>query len=255
MLQLPPLSGLPLLAWAIPWLVASLGLRLCGLPAAVRSLSSRAAPRVVLAVMALSGWPVALLLRITADGVFNESVYFTVQSGALLWLFAAIAVAPMATSCPRRALLAAAGALLCLPSTVELVWRKATTPPDVVPARVVAAMDALERSSRRGDVVLMRPFSRYPPPPIVLVGRRVPFTQYMPYMRQFASAEVLREREQEVREFFRTTDPVEARSIAHRLGARFVYLFGPQSIAPEAEAMLERIYTDGGARLYRVPEG
>ena len=53
------------------------------------------------------------------------------------------------------------------------------------------------RWSRRaapGDVVLMRPFSRYPPPPIVFVGRRVPFTQYMPYMRQFAPAAELRER-------------------------------------------------------------
>jgi len=209
---------------------------------------------VVLGAMALSGWPLALLLRVTADGVFNESVYFTVQSGALLWLFAAVAAAQVATSPSRRLGLAVAGVLLCLPSTVELVWRKATTPPDVVPARVVGAMDALERSSRRGDVVLMRPFSRYPPPPIVLVGRRVPFTHYMPYMRQFASAEVLKEREQEVRDFFRTSDPVEARAIADRLGARFVYLFGPQAIQPETEATLESVYADAGARLYRIPE-
>jgi hypothetical protein len=204
--------------------------------------------------MALSGWPLALLLRVTADHVFNESVYFTVESGAILWLFTAIAAAQAATSPLRRMGLAAAALLFALPSTAELVWRKATTSPDVMPARVVGAMDALERASRRGDVVLMRPFSRYPPPPIVLVGRRVPFTHYMPYMRQFAPVEVLKEREREVRDFFRTSDPAEARSIARHLGARFVYLFGPQSIRPEIEATLEPVFADGGARLYRIPE-
>ena len=205
--------------------------------------------------MALSGWPLALLLRITADGTFNESVYFTVQSGALLWLFAAIAAARAATSARRRVGVAVAGILLSLPSTAELVWRKATTPPDVVPARVVHAMDVLAKSSRPGDIVLMRPFSRFPPPPVVLVGRRVPFTHYMPYMRQFAPPTVLKEREQAVRDFFRTSDPAEALAIARRLGARFVYLFGPQAVSPETEGALESVYAEGGARLYRIPEG
>jgi hypothetical protein len=116
-------------------------------------------------------------------------------------------------------------------------------------------MDVLEQSSRLGDVVLMRPFSRYPPPPIVLVGRRVPYTHYMPYMRQFAPADALKDRERDVRDFFRTTDPAEARRIARRLGARFVYLFGPQSIAPEVEASLRSLYVDEGCRLYEIPEG
>jgi hypothetical protein len=210
---------------------------------------------VSLAVMALSGWPLALLMRVTADGTFDESVYFTVQSGALLWLFTALAWADGATSAVRRAALVVVALALALPSTVEFVWRKATTPAEVVPARVVNAMDVLERSSRLGDVVLMRPFSRYPPPPIVLVGRRVPFTHYMPYMRQFAPADVLKDKERDVRNFFRTADPAEARQIARRLGARFVYLFGPQSIAPAVEAGLRSLYADEGCRLYAIPEG
>ncbi len=254
MLQLSPLFGFGLAAWGAAWLVASLGLRLVGLPAAIRALGSGEAARVALAVMALSGWPLALLVRVTADGTFNESVYFTVQSGALLWLFAALTSAECATSSWRRVGLVAAALLLAFPSTVELVWRKATTPPEVVPARVVKAMDVLEKASRLGDVVLTRPFSRYPPPPIVLVGRRVPYTHYMPYMRQFAPADALREREQAVRDFFRTSDPGAARAIARRLGARFVYLFGPQSIAPEVEAGLRTLYADEGTRLYQIPE-
>jgi hypothetical protein len=149
----------------------------------------------------------------------------------------------------------AMAAALTLPSTVELVWRKAMTPPDVVPARVVRAMAALEQASAPGDVVLSRPFSRYPPPPIVFVGRRVAFTQYMPYLRQFAPAPILREREELVRTFFRTSDAAEARAIADRLGARFVYLFGPQTIAPQVEAdLLQPIFLEEGVRLYRIAE-
>jgi len=255
MVQLPPASLSSLAAALIPWLLASLGLRLVGLPAAFAALRSRDAPSRILAVMALVGWPVALLLRITADGRFDESVYFTVQSGALLWLFTAPTLTRLAGNGPRRVMVLAVAAALTLPSTIELVWRKAMTPPDVVPARVTRAMAALEQASAPGDVVLTRPFSRYPPPPIVFIGRRVAFTQYMPYLRQFAPAPVLREREEMVRTFFRTADVAEAGEIARALGARFVYLFGPQTIAPQVEAdLLQPIYLEEGVRLYRIAE-
>jgi hypothetical protein len=116
-------------------------------------------------------------------------------------------------------------------------------------------MAALEMASVRGDVVLTRPFSRYPPPPIVFIGRRVAFTQYMPYMRQFASPQVLRERERSVRTFFRTTDPSEAAGIARELGARFVFLMGPQTVTAAVEGkLLDPIYVEEGVRLYRIAE-
>jgi hypothetical protein len=115
-------------------------------------------------------------------------------------------------------------------------------------------MAALQQDSRLGDVVLMRPFSRFPPPPIVFVGRRVAFTHYMPYMTQFAPASEIRARESQVREFFRTEDPAVAFGLAKGLGARYVYLYGTQTIAPDVEAKLEALYANGGARLYRIPE-
>ena len=116
-------------------------------------------------------------------------------------------------------------------------------------------MAALEMASVRGDVVLTRPFSRYPPPPIVFIGRRVAFTQYMPYMRQFASPQALRERERAVRTFFRTAEPAEAAAIAHELGARFVYLLGPQTVEPAVEReLLDPIYVEEGVRVYRIAE-
>ena len=255
MAQLPPASWAVLAAWSIPWLAASLGLRLLGLPAALTAARSRDAPAAVLAVMALVGWPLALLLRITADDSFNESVYFTVQSGALLWIFAATTLGRLAGSGSRRLLALALAGALALPSTLEFVWRKAVTPPDVVPARVTRAMAALEQASAPGDVVLTRPFSRYPPPPIVFIGRRVAFTQYMPYMRQFAPPRELREREETVRNFFRTEDPAEAATIARSLGARFVYLYGSQTIDGRVEAeLLQPVYVEEGARVFRIAE-
>jgi hypothetical protein len=255
MTELPPTSLTTLAVWALPWLVGSLGLRIVGLPSAFAALRGRSAPAVVLAVVALSGWPAALFVRITADGTFNEAVYFTIQSGAALWIFAALGIARLADSPAKRALAACLGVALALPSTIEFVWRKATTPPDVVPARVMRAMAALEIASVRGDVVLTRPFSRYPPPPIVFIGRRVAFTQYMPYMRQFASPQVLRERERAVRTFFRTPDPAEAAAIVREMRARFVYLLGPQSVEAAVEReLLDPIYVEEGVRVYRIVE-
>ena len=253
MLGRPALTGVTFIAWSALWLVASLGLRILGVPRALRALRSRDAPRVALAAVALSGWPLALLLRVSADGVFNESVYFTVQSGALLWIFSCEALVALLARGLSVWLIGVASVSLAVPSSVEFVWRKARTPPDVVPARVLRAMSALEQASRPGDVVLMRPFSRYPPPPIVFIGRRVAYTDYMPYMRQFASAKLLHERRELVRRFFRTSDASEALAIARGLGARFVYLFGPQAIGVDPETVLEPVYVEGNARVYRIP--
>jgi hypothetical protein len=119
----------------VPWLAASLGLRILGLPRAVRALRSGDPARVALAAMALSGWPIALLLRVTADGVFNESVYFTVQSGALLWLFAVEAGVALLARGLSPWLLGIAAA--CLDPALDGGVRLAQGPhaADVVPAR------------------------------------------------------------------------------------------------------------------------
>jgi hypothetical protein len=254
MISRPAASGAVLAAWALPWLMGSLGLRLLGVAPALRALREGIGPRVALAVMALSGWPLSLLFRVTADGVFDEGVYFTVQSGALLWIFAAAGIASFGTTRSRRYAAWAASAALALPTTAELVQGKAASVPDIVPARVLDAMSALKHDSRPGDVVLMRPFSRFPPPPIVFIGRRVAFTRYMPYMTQFASESEIRARESSVREFFRTEDPTAAFGIARGLGARYVYLYGPQTLSPQVAAKLDPIYSEAGVRLYRIPE-
>jgi hypothetical protein len=64
-LGLTPLSGLRLLGWSAAWLALSLGLRLVGLPAALCALRGPAAAS-ALAAMALAGWPLGLLFRVSA---------------------------------------------------------------------------------------------------------------------------------------------------------------------------------------------
>ena len=191
-LGLAPVEGAGLLAWAALWLAASLGLRLVAVPEALRSLRGSAAA-CVLGAIALSGWPLGLLFRVSAPEVLegqkvvNDAAYLVEQSGPLLWVFAAIALAGFATSPLRRALALGACLLLATPATFQYAAKKATTPPDRLPAAMVRAAHALERVSRPGDVVMQRPGARYPPAPVVLVGRRVPYERFTPYLTQFAS--------------------------------------------------------------------
>jgi hypothetical protein len=252
LLGLETLEGARLLFFVLAWLPAALGLRLFAVPSALRALRSRALAPVVIGVMALCGWPIALLLRLTADRGFNEAVYFSVASGALLWLFFALACERTILSGKSTGVVLALTLVLALPTTAEFVWRKFRTPPDVVPARVFEAMARLSEDSRPGDVVLMRPYSRFPPPPVVFLGRRLAYTIYLPYMRQFAPQSLLRARSEDLRAFFRTDDAAEARAIAARLQARHVFLQGSQAMGRGARAIVEPLYLNKDTALYRL---
>ena len=236
-LGLAPLHGTRLFGFAVLWIAASLGLRLAGLPAAVRALRASNVIAPALAAMALAAWPLGLLFRVSAPEMLegqkavNDAAYLVEQGGPLLWLFTAGALARwMETrTVPRFAVLAAV-ALLALPSTAQFAIKKATEAPDPLPAPMVRAMRALAAVSRPGDIVLQRPGARYPPAPVILIGRRVPYERFTPWLTQFASAAELEARHEVVFRFFRTTDAEEAMSIARGLGARYVVLYGPDRL-------------------------
>jgi hypothetical protein len=257
-LELGPLPGPSLLLFSLFWVACSLGLRLLGLPAAFRALRSSHAPAVALSAMALAAWPLGLLFRVSAPDVLegqrvvNDAAYLIEQGGPLLWIFTALTLAGLGASRPRRAFLALAVAVLALPATIQFVAKKAVLPPDRLPAATVRAMEALARSSRPGDVVLQRPGARYPPAPVILIGRRVPYERFTPYLTQFAPREALEARHQTVYRFFRTPDRGEAQEIARHLGARFLCLYGGDRIRFEAQALLEPLYEEPEARLYRI---
>lgn len=250
LLGMAPVEGPALVGWGALWLVLALGVRVLALPEAARSAADRDPVRAALAWAALLGWPVAAVFRVSGDQEFNEAVYFSNASGALLWIFATLALERVRPG--RRHALLAAGALLSLPTLVEFAWRKAATPPDLVPARVFEAMARLQEDSAPGDVVLMRPYSRQPPPPIVFAGRRVAYTLFLGYLRQFVPAAEVRKRSQAVRAFFRADTAEEARAIATRLRARHVFLQGSQAMGEGARAALEPIYLTKDTALYRI---
>jgi hypothetical protein len=260
-LGLAPLDGARLAGWSVLWLAASLGLRILGLAEAVRALRRPGVIGPALGAMALAAWPLGLLLRVSAPEMLegqkavNDAAYVVEQGGPLLWLFAAAALSRWIDSRPARAARLAslaAVAILALPSTVQFVVKKATQPPDPLPGPMVRAMAALAAVSQPGDVVLQRPGARYPPAPVILIGRRVPYERFTPWLTQFASAAALDARHEVVFRFFRTSDPDEAMAIARRLGARYVALYGTDRLRFDPNGLLIPIHAEDGAHVYRI---
>lgn len=257
-LDLPPVSGLGLATWAAGWTVASLGLRLFGIGPAIKALRGGSTLAAALGAMALAAWPLGLLFRISAPDVLpgqkfvNDAGYLLEQGGPLLWLFALLGLVPWANRQKWPALTLAALVLLALPSTVHFAVKKTLLPPDPLPAATVRAMRALEARSQPGDVVLQRPGARFPPAPVILIGRRVPYERFTPYLTQFAPRAALEGRHQQVYRFFQTNDQAEARGIARSLGARFLALYGRDRIRFEGNGVLVPVYEEPDARIFEL---
>jgi len=257
-LQLPPLAGLHLLLWSGLWVTASLGLRLLGIWPAVRALRSDSPTAVTLAAMALSAWPLGLLFRVAApellstERVVNDAAYLVEQGGPLLWIFTAGALAHLARTRRRSAIVAALAAALVLPSTAQFVIKKSRASSDPIPAPMVRAARALRRASQPGDVALQRPAARYPPVPVILAGRRVTFERFTPFLTQFAPREALQRRHEAVYRFFRTRDTDEARTLARELGARFVCLYGHDRVRFDTSGFWQPVHVEPEAKVYRI---
>jgi hypothetical protein len=86
----------------------------------------------------------------------------------------------------------------------------------------------------------------------VLIGRRVPYERFTPYLTQFAAPADLEQRHETVHRFFRTQDVDEARGIARALDARFLALYGPDRVRFEPSDLLEPLHEETGARVYRL---
>jgi hypothetical protein len=256
-LGLAPVAGLGLVAAALLWLLLSLGLRLAGVGEALRALRGTAVASAAAAI-ALSGWPLGLLFKVSAPEVLadqklvNDAAYLVEQSGPLLWVFATLALVRFAASRQRRLLVAASVLLLATPATWQYAAKKLATAPDRLPAPMVRAMRALEEASRPGDVVLQRPGGRYPPAPVVLAGRRVTYERFTPYLTQFATKADLEARHATVYRFFRTDSRDEALAIARSLGASFLALYGSDRVRFDTAGLLEPIHDEAEARVYRI---
>jgi hypothetical protein len=257
-LGLPPVTGVALAAWSALWIVASLGLRLLGVAPALAALRAPAAlPRVV-AAMALAGWPLGLLFRVSAPAavtgqtIVNDAAYLVEQSGPLLWLFTLPFLVRLAAARRQRFFVAVSLLLLATPASWQLAWKKATATPDRIPAAQLRAVRALAAASPPGAVVLQRPGARYPPAPVLFASRRVPYERFTPYLTQFGSPQALTRRHEAVYRFFRTHDVAEARAIARSLGAGYLALYAADRVRFAPQGFLEPIYAEPGARVYRL---
>jgi hypothetical protein len=245
-------DGLPFVLLTVVWVVSALGLRWAGIPAAVRALRGSTVAGAV-AVMALVGWPIGLLLRISPRGepTFNDAFYFLEAAGAFLWIFTAQGLADGATR-GRRVLVLTLAALVALPGTVEFVVRKRETGARRVPSGVLEGMAALERETSPGEVVIERPHTPHPAPPLVFIGRRVPYTRAIPYFDQFALGHEVEHRLMTVRRFFQATSVAEARAIAESLGARYVCLYEGEDVGFRLEDLLDTVYDSPAVHVYRL---
>jgi hypothetical protein len=242
-------------AWTLLWLLLAAGWRACAAGELWGALRAREPLRLTLAATILAGLVPGLLLRITyvGEGVaYNEGVYFVQQSAILSALFAACVLGRWAGH--GRALLVGLLTLaLGLPTTVQFVVRKRASAPGRLPASLMRVLDVLARESQRGDVVIAPITTRWPPPALTLLGRRQPYTRFIPYMAQFASAPVLERRRALMNAFFKSREPGTALALARALGGRHVLVYGHQSLAFVPEPAFELRASDGNVHLYRVP--
>jgi len=255
-------TGMAFAAWSVVWIVLSLGVRVLGIPLALRTVRDAGASGLALATMALVGWPLALIFRIQpleeynrqAAG-FNEAQYFLLQSAPLLWLFTVAALDRLLRS--RRAgatvLLVSGVAALAFAGAAQLVAFRRSRPPVEIPAAIVRATEVLVAAVPEGTVVLIDPRPRrYPPPPLVFSALRVTYTHSLPWLTQFAAREIVDERLADVRTFFDTTDPEEALAAAVRVGASYVALYGSERLHFDLEGILLPLIELPNVRIYRI---
>jgi hypothetical protein len=99
---------------------------------------------------------------------------------------------------------------------------------------------------------MANPSGRWPPPAMVFVGRRVPATDFFPFLPQYAPQEAVAQRREVVRRFFTTPDASEAAAIAASLSARYLFLLDGESVAFPAQSRLRLVAEGPGARLYLI---
>ncbi len=179
--------------------------------------------------MALSGWPLGLLFRVSAPEVLpgqkvvNDAAYLVEQSGPLLWVFARDRPRRLRDE-PRPPRRGARGRRSSSPprppgstrrrrpprrpTACRLPWSGPCAPSSACPA------PATSSCSGRGPATLPRPSSS--------PAGACPTSASRPYLTQFASRTDLEARHEVVYRFFRTTSREEAlgdRALARRLAS------------------------------------
>ena len=257
-LGLAPVDGLALVAAALRLAVPlARPSRLVGLPDALRALRGPTLGS-ALAAMALCGWPLGLLLRVSAPEVLagqkvvNDAAYLVEQSGPLLWVFAALGLARFATSRARRAVVVAA--LLLFATARDLSVRRQEGPHGARPhagadgARDGRARHGFEPGRRRA------PAARRPLAAGARGARRPPRALRALHAVLDAVRGEGRPRgaPRDGVPLLPYGGPAEAMQIARSLGASYLALYGSDRVRFDTAGLLETVYEEEGARVYRI---
>lgn len=243
---------------ALPtFLVGALGARLLAIPGVVEELRApgrRGALRLALVIFVLVGPPLGMTLSITpagypGEGRNNEAIWFFVQSKYLAW---ALALEPFVGFWRRQRAPARAAALLallalCLPSSAQYLTLAAREPLQRLGAGEMAALDALRREARPGDVVLAGPrLSR------AVIGLTSCHAVVVDLFTLYYQSKA--ERDEWAGELDQFWSGWARGALRHatlqRFGARFVLIEAARDPAPPSSARL--VLDSGDVRLYAL---
>lgn len=246
--------GLPDAAIGIVlWLVVGTGARWVALGPLVDAVRRRSVVAIGLGAFCFAGLIVGSLfdirLRSTlhSESVFNDAAYFLEQGAWPLWLFVAVWIGG-ASRVPARLLVVLA---LAVPSTLQAAWRFATSPRVVASADALAVLEPLAGAERRNAVVLQARRSEVPPLPIVLLGLRVPISNFFGYLPRYLDVASIERREEAARVAFNSLDAAETRSALSMLGASHLLVVDGHAPRTAGDA-LTPLAARGAARLFAV---
>jgi hypothetical protein len=113
-------------------------------------------------------------------------------------------------------------------------------------------MSVLAGRAHPGDLVLQPPDeSTTPPPGVVFLGLRVPYSGFFTNLSRFDSPVNIKARRHAVGEFFRTRDPEVARQTLKDLGVSWVFS-ASRPVKFDVSGILELVFEEGDVRLYQV---
>ncbi len=238
------------------WAIGFLGLRLLGLAAAIRDLSSRSFLPAVLACFALIGFPLSLLLRIApaeAQGLsrleaLNDAGWFATASGIALWFPTARVLSGLRPGVKTLAVLA-----LALPSTLQHFFHAAALGSDRIGRTRVAAAIEAERISAPESVWVEPPDRARPSLLPYFAGRAVVYDPYVGYDYMFVRRDEIDFRRHAVAQFWSSSDPAYASWFLKRFRVDSVWR-EEREVPSAANEMLVSAFENEDVELMKVRE-
>jgi FkbM family methyltransferase len=248
------------------WFVGFLGLRLLAARGILRDAFSRSGSlRNHLAIFALIGFPLTLLLRIApaeatgfpAEEARNSAFWFATLSGIVMWYWTAETLAAIGSRGKKTlALVVGASALVAFPNTIQHFVHRArlSARAESVPATAVAAARACRALSRPSEV-FVEPPTRVRPSVVAHLGARpVVYESFVGQSHSWLSRDALDFRRRALSHFWNSEDPRYGSWFLSHFNVQWIYT--PQDrLSPMAGvSWTVPAFSNDAATVYRVGE-